>query len=134
MKWIAFLLDCESLSFILNTVSFLGVYFAYIFSHLVACLLIFLAASFEKQTFRILMNSNLLIFCVCAQFILFNESLSLFKSLEKEMANHSSTLAWKIPWMEESGRLQSMAWRRVGHDWVSSLHLFNSRLLRSVLF
>ena len=36
--------------------------------------------------------------------------------LEKEMATHSSTLAWKIPWMEEPGRLQSMGSLRVGHD------------------
>ena len=36
--------------------------------------------------------------------------------LEKAMAIHSSTLAWKIPWMEEAGRLQSMGSRRVGHD------------------
>ena len=34
--------------------------------------------------------------------------------LEKEMATHSSILAWKIPWMEEPGRLQSMGWQRVG--------------------
>ena len=40
------------------------------------------------------------------------------------MATHSSTLAWKIPWMEEPGRLQSMGSRRVGHDWVTSLSLF----------
>ena len=36
--------------------------------------------------------------------------------LEKEMAIHSNTLAWKIPWTEEPGRLQSMGSRRVGHD------------------
>ena len=36
--------------------------------------------------------------------------------LEKEMAIHSSTLAWKIPWTEEPGRLQSMGLPRVGHD------------------
>jgi len=36
--------------------------------------------------------------------------------LEKAMATHSSTLAWKIPWMEEPGRLQSMGSLRVGHD------------------
>ena len=36
--------------------------------------------------------------------------------LEKAMAAHSSTLAWKIPWTEEPGRLQSMGSRRVGHD------------------
>ena len=36
--------------------------------------------------------------------------------LEKEMATHSSTLAWRIPWTEEPGRLQSTRWQRVGHD------------------
>ena len=36
--------------------------------------------------------------------------------LEKEMAIHSSTLAWKIPWMEESDKLQPMGSQRVGHD------------------
>ena len=36
--------------------------------------------------------------------------------LEKELATHSSTLAWKIPWMEEPGRLQSIGSQRVGHD------------------
>ena len=45
-------------------------------------------------------------------------------SLEKAMAPHSSTLAWKIPWMEEPGRLQSMGSPRVGHDWTTSLSLF----------
>ena len=40
------------------------------------------------------------------------------------MAPHSSTLAWKIPWMEELGRLQSMGSLRVGHDWATSLSLF----------
>ena len=40
----------------------------------------------------------------------------LFHALEKEMATHSSTLAWKIPWMEEPGGLQSMGSLRVGHD------------------
>ena len=44
--------------------------------------------------------------------------------LEKAMATHSSTLAWKIPWAEEPGRLQSMGSRRVGHDWATSLSLF----------
>ena len=41
--------------------------------------------------------------------------------LEKEMAPHSSTLAWKIPWTEEPGRLQSTGSQRVGHDWATSL-------------
>ena len=43
---------------------------------------------------------------------------------EKAMAPYSSTLAWKIPWTEEPGRLQSMGSLRVGHDWVTSLSLF----------
>ena len=44
------------------------------------------------------------------------QSLGQEELLEKEMATHSSILAWKIPWMEESGRLQSMGSQRVGHD------------------
>ena len=44
--------------------------------------------------------------------------------LEEAMAPHSSTLAWKIPWMEEPGRFQSLGSLRVGHDWVTSLSLF----------
>ena len=42
-------------------------------------------------------------------------SLGQEDPLEKEIATHSSTLAWKIPWMEECGRLQSMGSQRVGH-------------------
>ena len=42
--------------------------------------------------------------------------LILCSKLEKAMASHSSTLAWKIPWMEEPGRLQSMGSLRVGQD------------------
>ena len=43
---------------------------------------------------------------------------------EKAMAPHSSTLAWRIPWMEEPGRLQSMGSQTVRHDWATSLSLF----------
>ena len=43
-------------------------------------------------------------------------SLGREDPLEKEMATHSSTTAWKIPWTEEPGRLQSMGLQRVGHD------------------
>ena len=43
--------------------------------------------------------------------------------LEKEMATHSSTLAWKIPWTEEPGRLQSMGSQTVGHNWVTNTYL-----------
>ena len=44
--------------------------------------------------------------------------------MEKAVAPHSSTLAWKIPWTEEPGGLQSMGSLRVGHDWAISLSLF----------
>ena len=44
--------------------------------------------------------------------------------MEKAMATHSSTLAWKIPWTEGPGRLQSMGSLGVGHNWVTSLSLF----------
>ena len=43
---------------------------------------------------------------------------------ESNLSTHSSTLAWKIPWTEEPGGLQSMGSRRVGHDWATSLSLF----------
>ena len=44
------------------------------------------------------------------------QSLGREGHLEKKMATHSSILAWKIPWTEELGRLQSMGTQRVGHD------------------
>ena len=43
-------------------------------------------------------------------------SLGQEDPLEKEMATHSSIIAWRIPWMEEPGRLQSTGLQRVGHD------------------
>ena len=39
--------------------------------------------------------------------------------LEKEMATHSSILAWEVPWLEEPGELQSMGSQRLGHDWAT---------------
>ena len=51
------------------------------------------------------------------------QSLGWEDPLEKEMATHSSTLAWKIPWTEEPGRLQSMGLQRVGH--TEQLHFHN---------
>ena len=44
------------------------------------------------------------------------QSLGQEDPLKKEMATHSSILAWKIPWIEEPGRLQSMGSQRVGHN------------------
>ena len=51
-------------------------------------------------------------------------NLLAFSLSEKAMAPHSSTLAWKIPWTEEPGRLQSMGSLGVRHDWATSLSLF----------
>ena len=49
-------------------------------------------------------------------------SLGWEDPLEKEMATHSSILAWRIPWTGEPGRLQSMGSQRVRYDWATSLH------------
>ena len=57
-------------------------------------------------------------------------SLGGEKPLEKEMATHSGTLAWKIPWTGEPCRLQSMGSQRVGHDWAISLLLGGHRRSR----
>ena len=48
------------------------------------------------------------------------QSLAWEDSLEKGMATQSSTIAWRIPWTEEPGGLQSMGSQRVGHDWVTN--------------
>ena len=56
-------------------------------------------------------------------YIFHSFSWNPFPYSEKAMAPHSSTLAWKIPWTEEPGRLQSMGSWRVGHDWATSLSL-----------
>ena len=57
-------------------------------------------------------------------------SLGQEDPLEKEMATHSSTLAWKIPWTEEPGSLQSMGSQRVRHDRATSLSLSLSTYMR----
>ena len=52
------------------------------------------------------------------------QSLGWEDPLEKEMTTHSTILAWRIPWTEEPGRLQSTGSQRVGHNWVTSLFTF----------
>ena len=54
-------------------------------------------------------------------------SLGRGDPLEKEMATHPSTLAWKVPWTEESGRLQYMGLQRVGHNLATSLYFCKMR-------
>ena len=65
------------------------------------------------------LDSRTFIFTSCEKVLL--DSSSLIS--EKAMATHSSVLAWRIPWMEEPSRLQSMGLLRVGHDWANSLSL-----------
>ena len=60
--------------------------------------------------------------CLPAMWEIWVRSLGWEDPLEKEMATHSSILAWRIPWTEEPGRLQSTGSQRVGHDWATSLH------------
>ena len=69
--------------------------------------------NFWHRTIQPIISGALLIFFV-----------SISNHVEKAMAPHSSTLAWKIPWMEEPGGLQSMQSLRVRHDWTTSLSLF----------
>ena len=61
-------------------------------------------------------------------------SLSWEDPLEKEMATHSSTLAWRIPWREEPGRLQSMGLQRVGHNGATLLYFlcFKMQLIKKI--
>ena len=57
------------------------------------------------------------------------QSLGWEDLLEKEMATHSSIRAWKTPEMEEPGRLQSMGLQRTGHNWATSLILYNKKII-----
>ena len=61
--------------------------------------------------------------CLSAMQETWVRSLGWEDPLETEMAIHSSTIAWKIPWTEEPCRIQSMGSKRVGHDWATSLRL-----------
>ena len=75
------------------------------------CLLIFLFV-FGPLLYMLALNVSDALNCsYCSTFMKF-------------FSSHSSTLAWKIPWMEEPGRLQSMESLRVGHDWATSFSLF----------
>ena len=61
--------------------------------------------------------------CLPAMWETWVQSLGRGDPLEKEMATHSSILAWRIPWTTEPGGLQSTGLQRVGHNWVASLSL-----------
>ena len=85
---------------------------------------------FQKKKTKNLLWKVLLCFITGHSVLLLTKALVLrilldsSLSLEKAMAPHSSTLAWKIPWTEELGGLQSKGSVRVGHDWATSLPLF----------
>ena len=79
------------------------------FSHSIVFLFFYFFSSFYIMIYTLIINE--------AAVQLLNSSLMQ----EKAMAPHSSTLAWKIPWIEEPCRLQSMGSLRVGHDWATSL-------------
>ena len=87
--------------------------FAIIFSHSEGCLFILLIVSSAVQKLLSLSRSHLFTFV--------SISVTLGGQLEKAMAPHSSTLAWKIPRTEEPGGLWSMGSLRVRHNWVTSL-------------
>ena len=72
----------------------------------------------DKEAELLLLLQSISQICVCSFLIIWHHIK------EKATTTHSSTLAWKIPWTEEPGRLQSIGSLRVGHDWVTSLSLF----------
>ena len=84
--------------------------------------LLFIFAMFYQSKQMLLMYLNVTEFFSTIALQLFNNFYTTLA--EKAMAPHSSTLAWKIPWTEKPGRLQSMGSLRVGHEWVTSRSLF----------
>ena len=87
------------------------------------CIISYLNVWYYSQT-KYALGSGISFWVNFQLFEFFNKYGSIHIFLEKTMATHSSTLAWKIPWTEVPGRLQSMRSLRVGHDWATSLSLF----------
>ena len=83
-----------------------------------------LAPKYEYFSFLINFYWSIVSFCCTEKWTSYTYTHSCQESFshyrEEAMAPHSSTLAWKIPWMEEPGRLQFMGSRRVGHNWTTS--------------
>ena len=90
--------------------------------HIVVLICNFLLTSLVAQTVK----------CLSTMQETWVRSLGWEDPLEKEMAIHSRTIAWKIPWTEEPGRLQSMGSQRAGHDWATSLHSLNDLMMLSI--
>ena len=113
LKWLVFIIHPFYRSSSLTTSCFISVCPGVLFEYLLSLLLIFtLVFEFQPLSFLI--------------WIIYGLLIRVFPGgpTEKAMATHSSTLAWKIPWMEEPGRLQSMGSLRVGHNWATLLSLF----------
>ena len=79
--------------------------------------------SFQERIWLVWLNNSVGWQGTETHYLAISRNYSYFLS-EKAMATLSSTLAWKIPWMEEPGGLQSMGSLRVRHDWVTSLSFF----------
>ena len=92
--------------------------FLYIFGNI--CYLVFL-----KIVILICMKWYLIV-SICISLKISDIALVFYVTLERAMATHSSTLAWKTPWMEEPGRLQSMGSLGIRHDWVTSFFHFHA--------
>ena len=111
-------------------------FFIYIYKHKYMYIHILFHVLFHYDLLQSITDSSLcyvigpclsILYSRCISFSHQNNSMELHilvSSLEKAMAPHSSTLAWKTPWTEEPGRLQSMGSLRIGHDWATSLSLF----------
>ena len=84
--------------------------------------------SFCPQSTTVLTQTTFFFFhSMNSEEIIKEKSKSLCPMMEKIMAPHSSTLAWKIPWTKEPGRRQSTGSRRIGYGWATSLSLFTFR-------
>ena len=78
-------------------------------------------------------NNPLASFCLLGRSMGVSQTPGLRSFLwQLEMTTHSSTLTWKIPWMEQPDRLQSMGSQRVGHDWATSHSFVHSFMIDSV--
>ena len=113
------ILSCMSCLYMLEINPLSVVSFAIIFSHSKGCLFTLLIVSFALQKLLSLIRASLVaqrLKHLPAMQETHVQSLDREDPLEKEMATHFSILAWRIPWTEEPGRLQSMGSQKVRHD------------------
>ena len=117
LDYLSLLLRCKSTLYILNTKSLSDMCFGKILFHSVGCLFIFLIVSFSVQKFLSQIHISFsLLFVFLVSYI--RKHIS-GRSLDKEMATHSSILAWEIPWTEELTGYSPWRHKRVGYDLLS---------------